>query len=90
MNNDSNRQKLRAIVQAFEIPVSEVARVVGVSRPTASRILSEADSYSGSTSFWISVERNLGAIIETRKCQVFEIPAQGINQVLEVNTLARQ
>jgi transcriptional regulator with XRE-family HTH domain len=90
MNNDSNRQKLRAIVQAFEIPVSEVARVVGVSRPMVARVLSESDSYCGSTAFWVSIERNLGAIIETRKCQVFEIPAQGINQVLAINNIARQ
>jgi len=89
MNSDFNQLKLKAIVDAFTIPVTVVAQATGVSRPYVARILSERDNFGGSPQFWSSLERNLGKIIEQRHGQVFEVPAQEINQVLAVNGLAR-
>lgn len=76
MGMGSNSAKLRAIVGAFSIPVTTVAKGCGVSRPYVARILSQKDAFEGSPVFWSGVERALGRLIEARQAQVFDVPAR--------------
>lgn len=71
----ANVAKLRAIIDWLDLPVSAVARIAGVSRPYVSRVLSDKDDLNGSVSFWRDLERGMSRLIETRRTQVFEIPA---------------
>jgi len=86
INNDFNRLKLRAIVQAFDLPVVAIAEAVGVSRPYVARLLSEKDDFTGSPQFWSSIERNLGKIIEKRHGQIFQVEALPVVDVCSLNT----
>ena len=88
MNMDANRQKLRVLVRAFDLPVVAIAEATGVSRPYVARLLSEKDDFTGSAQFWTSLERNLSKVIEARRTQVFEVVAASSGQVEALKLIA--
>lgn len=81
MGVGTNAAKLRTVVQAFKIPVTSIAEVVGTSRPYVARVLSANDDFEGSPQFWLAVERNLARIVEARHGQIFDVAAVGSEQV---------
>ncbi len=70
---DNNAQKLRSIVDAFQIPVATVAKVCGVSRPLISSILH--GRIKAQPELWSRIESNLHKMIQQRHGRVFEIDA---------------
>ena len=72
---DTNSMKLRSLFLAFDLLTSNVASACGVSRPYVARILCETDPFSGSPTFWATLEKNLGTVIEQRRGKVFEVEA---------------
>lgn len=88
MGMDSNCGKLRTLVAVFDVSVSKVASLCGVSRPYVARILRVKDDFSGSPQFWSSLERNLGKVIEARRAQVFEVAATSAEQVEALKLIA--
>ena len=87
-SSQQNRIKLRAIVTAFDLSPSSIAEATGVSRPYVARLLSQADDFCGSPQFWLSLERNLGKVIEVRRGQVFEVAALSVEQVGVLKSVA--
>jgi hypothetical protein len=85
---DDNGRRLKAILEAFEIPISEVGLVCGVSRSMVSRILSENDPLNGNDVFWLRVEKALGKLVEGRKGQVFKIGAIELAKVEGLKVVA--
>lgn len=81
---DGNSRRLRAILEAFEIPLATVAAVSGLSRTYVSRVLSPNDPLTGNDQFWLKVERSLGKLVESRRGQVFQIGAVGVEKVEEL------
>lgn len=81
MGMDSNCMRLRTLFLAFDLLTTNVADVCGVSRPYVARIISESDPFCGSQTFWATLERNLGTVIEQRRGKVFEVDAQPLEQV---------
>jgi CRISPR/Cas system CMR subunit Cmr6 (Cas7 group RAMP superfamily) len=84
MSKDANSRRLRAILEAFDIPVSAVATVSGISRTYVSRVLSPQDALTGNTSFWVKVEQSLGQLVAARRGMVFEVdalPVQGLEKL---------
>ena len=78
---DDNGRRLKAILEVFSIPISDVATVTGISRTYVSRILSENDPLNGNDQFWLKVEKALGKLVEGRKGQVFKIGAIEVEKV---------
>lgn len=81
MGMDANCMKLRTLFLAFDLLTTNVADVCGVSRPYVARIISETDPFCGSQTFWATLERNLGTVIEQRRGKVFKVEAQPLEQV---------
>ena len=84
MSNNANSRRLRAILEAFDIPVSAVATVSGISRAYVSRVLSPQDALSGNATFWIRLEQSLGQLVTARRGMVFEVdalPVQGLEKM---------
>lgn len=81
MGMDSNCMKLRTLFLAFDLLTTNVADACGVSRPYVARIMSEADTFCGSQTFWAILEKNLGTIIEQRRGRVFAVDAQPLQYV---------
>ena len=73
MGSSQNSHKLRTLVAAFDIPISRIATVTGVSRSLVSRILSPHDPLEGGHLFWTCAERSLGRILDARRLGVFQI-----------------
>lgn len=78
---DPNSRKLRALLEAFDIPLAAVAATCAISRAYVSRVLSPNDPLTGNDAFWIKVERALPRLIELRRGQVFEVGAVPADKV---------
>lgn len=74
--SSTNATRLRAIMQFFGLSISSIAKATGMSQTYVSRVLSENDILVGSSSFWLSIEKGLGRLIETeRQNQIFDLPS---------------
>lgn len=78
---DNNGRRLKAILDAFDIPLASVAEVSGISRTYVSRVLSPHDPLTGNDAFWIKVENGLGKLVDARRGQVFQISAAPIEKI---------
>lgn len=89
MGMDSNCTKLRTLFLAFDLLTTNVASACGVSRPYVARILCETDSFSGSPTFWATLEKNLGAkVIEQRRGKIFEVEAVPAERIQALHPVA--
>ena len=73
--SDPNWRKLKALAQLFALTPTEIAKAAGVSRPAASRLLSERDSYLASGAVFRRLEGGLGRLVENRTRQFFKLEA---------------
>jgi hypothetical protein len=86
---DDNGGRLKAILEGFDIPISAVAEVSGISRAYVSRVLSPNDPLTGNDPFWLKVEKALGRLVDSRRGQVFRIGAMPVEKVGGIGELKK-
>jgi len=85
MAQDGNSRRLKAILDAFDIPLAVVAKTCGISPTYVSRVLSPNDQLTGNDQFWIRVEQSLGKLVESRRGRVFDVRAAPVHVVEAMN-----
>ena len=75
MTNRDNIARLKALIEALDISINQVAKLIGKSRPYVSRVLS-GDIDAGST--FIVLESKLPELIALRKSSFFSL--EGIQE----------
>jgi transcriptional regulator with XRE-family HTH domain len=83
-----NVVRLRALVRLLNLSPKEVSRATGFSRSYISRVLSCKDDFTGSHSFFRTLEHKLPDVIAGRTAQFFTIPAVPVQRAREVLDLA--
>lgn len=86
---DDNSRRLKAILDGFDIPVSTVADICGLSRTYVSRVLSPNDPLTGNDPFWLKIEKSMGKLIDARRGQVFQISAMPVEKIEQVEELRK-
>ena len=82
---DSNLVKLKAIVEAFGIPVSAL-QMSGYSQSYCSRALA-GDVKCLSEKFFRRIDENLGKLIDGRKKCFFDLPSVRVEDVEKINNI---
>lgn len=78
--NERNRLKFMALVDAFDLQLVDVAKVIGLSRPLLSRAI---HGHGGITheAVYARLEKHLPAIVACRGRAFFEVEAVGVGVV---------
>ena len=79
--NESNRVRLQALIELFDLNITEIAKIAGVSRPQVSRVL-HVDM--AGDRLWSKLERKLPELIAKRRQPFFQLEAVGIEKVIEI------
>ena len=80
-NNKANRARLMALVEIFDLSLSDIAKVAGVSRPLVSQVLHGKLDGAG---LWGKLERCLPEIIAKRGRHYFAVEAVTVEKVQEI------
>lgn len=75
MTSLNNVARLRSILNALKINVSQVAKLTNYSRPFVSRIIHGDEKLAKNTLFWKTLEENFSRLVEMRQVHIFEIPS---------------
>lgn len=80
---EQNRNRLAILVQAFDLSLAEVAKIIGLSRSMLSRTL-HGHSGINPEQVYAKLEKNLPAIIAKRGKAFFEVEAVPVEAVDEL------
>lgn len=80
---EQNRSRLAVLVQAFDLSLAEVAKIIGLSRSMLSRTL-HGHSGINPEQVYAKLEKNLPAIIAKRGKAFFEVEAVAVEAVDEL------
>ncbi len=83
-SDQDNRIRLRAIMELFDLSVTDVAKLGGVSRPLLSGLLN-GDGRVRANGLWRSLENRLPDLIAQRKRAFFDLEGASLNQIEAVS-----
>ena len=70
---NDNRKRLKALLSALGLTIADAARVIKVSRPLLSRVLS-GDTRVNSDAVFTAIENHLPQLVSLRTLPLFDLP----------------
>jgi transcriptional regulator with XRE-family HTH domain len=89
LNREDGRIRLQALIDLFGVTLADIARAAGVSRPLVSRIL-HGDPKVNPQFLYSRLERNLEALIRSRRRMFFPVEAVDLESIQDVATKLRK